>query len=103
MPISPSQDRHFCFLGLLIHKKNVKVVKFNFGTEFVKLFTRYLPNNGAGLMLVFKPRLALFYVIALVILSFATKRLTISAQSAMAEVPPQSQSISNTELSCQPK
>ena len=54
-------------------------------------------------MIVFKPRLALFYVVALVIVSFATKRLTISAQSAMAETPIQNQINSNTTLSCQPK
>lgn len=54
-------------------------------------------------MLVFKPRLALFYVVALVIVSFATKRLTISTQSAMAQSTLQNQVNSNTELSCQPK
>ena len=54
-------------------------------------------------MLVFKPRLALFYVIALVIVSFATKRLTISTQSAMADIPSQNQIESSEEISCQPK
>jgi hypothetical protein len=54
-------------------------------------------------MLVFKPRLALFYVIALVILSFATKRLTITTQSAMAETTNNVQVESAEVLTCQPK
>ncbi|MBY0554657.1 hypothetical protein K2P97_09015 [bacterium] len=36
-------------------------------------------------MLVFKPRLALFYIFALVILSLLTNRLSISPQMAVAE------------------
>lgn len=35
-------------------------------------------------MIVFKPRLALFYVITLVIVALLTNRLSISSQSAMA-------------------
>lgn len=36
-------------------------------------------------MIVFKPRLALFYFVAFVVISLVTKRLTISSQTAMAE------------------
>lgn len=36
-------------------------------------------------MIVFKPRLALFYFVALVIISLVTKRLTITSQAAMAD------------------
>lgn len=36
-------------------------------------------------MIVFKPRLALFYFVALVVISVLTKRLTITSQVAIAE------------------
>ena len=54
-------------------------------------------------MLVFKPRLALFYVVALVIVSFVTKRLTISTQIAMAENSIQGQIELSEQNSYQPK
>ena len=39
-------------------------------------------------MLVFKPRLALFYILAIVIVSVVTNRLSISTQAAHAESAP---------------
>lgn len=37
-------------------------------------------------MLVFKPRLALFYVISVVIIALVTNRLTISTSKAQADI-----------------
>lgn len=45
-------------------------------------------------MLVFKPRLALFYILALVIISLLTNRLSITPQVAVAET--QSAAVVNT-------